>query len=426
MIGLPFETEEDIDAIIGLIKKIIARSGKRLQINVTISPFVPKSHTPFQWAGLGQREELIRKATKIKFAFSKQNFVKIKYHDVESLLLEAVIGRGDRSISQLIFRAYQKGALYDGWQEYFDFIYWQSAAEELELDLDAYVVAKDLQADLIWDHIDLGIRKEFLQQEWQKAAQSALTEDCREGDCSACGVCHDQVQNRKARPISRQEIVIPPKVIPDQIQSFYYRVYYQKMKRMRFVAHLDLLRMTHRFMRVAQIPLAYSQGFNPHPRISFGPPLPVGVEGEKEYFVFAMTEKRPVQDLAAIFQLVMPQQLQFMGVEAIASKQERAMDFLNLELTEVYPTEQYWANLSEQLERYHLSEIWEFSKLRKRKERRVNLKNIIKSIEITDNVIKVKKEVIGASIFDILASIFAIPRSETAKFRIIRKGFYRE
>ena len=105
MIGLPFEIEEDIDAIIGLIKKIIARSGKRLQINVTISPFVPKSHTPFQWAGLGQREELIRKATKIKFAFSKQNFVKIKYHDVESLLLEAVIGRGDRSISQLIFGA---------------------------------------------------------------------------------------------------------------------------------------------------------------------------------------------------------------------------------------------------------------------------------------------------------------------------------
>ncbi|MFO7896180.1 MAG: TIGR03960 family B12-binding radical SAM protein, partial [Candidatus Cloacimonadales bacterium] len=144
MIGLPFETEEDIDAIIDLIKKIIALAGKRLQINVTISPFVPKSHTPFQWAGLGEREELIRKATKIKFCFSKQNFVKIKYHDVESLLLEAVIGRGDRSISQLIFQAYQKDALYDGWQEYFDFARWQSAATELELDLDAYVKPKEL------------------------------------------------------------------------------------------------------------------------------------------------------------------------------------------------------------------------------------------------------------------------------------------
>jgi len=426
MIGLPFEEESDIDAIIDLIKKIIAISGKRLQINVTISPFVPKSHTPFQWAALGDRQELIRKATKIKFSFSKQNFVKIKYHDVESLVIEAVIGRGDRKVGNLIYEAYRNGAIYDGWREYFDFDYWQKAAETLDIDFADYTRARDLHEPLIWDHIDIGVNSNFLRKEWAQAAIAATTPDCREGICTGCGVCNDKIFNKKAIAIPMKMIEILPKVIPDQIQSFYYRVYYQKMDRLRFVAHLDLLRMTHRFMRVAKVPLAYSQGYNPHPRISFGPPLPVGVEGEKEYFIFALTEERNVEDLRQILQVVMPEQLKFKGVEKLDSKLERAMDYFNVEITSVKPTAQYEKNFERQLPQYIAADSWEFSKMRKKKERFVELKKIVRDMKFINKELIVEKEVIGASIFDILEHVFQIPRSDTSKFTITRRGFRRE
>ena len=425
MIGLPFEEESDIDAIIDLIKKIIGISGKKLQINVTISPFVPKSHTPFQWAALGERDDLIRKATKIKFAFSKQNFVKIKYHDVDSLKLEAIMSRGDRKIGELIYRSYKNGSIYDGWKEFFNSQYWDDAAKELCLDLEEYTKEKDLDAPLIWDHIDIKIKKQFLKKEWQNARAEATIQDCRDSICTGCGVCDDNIFNKKAKSYPMQKIEIPIKVIPDQIQSYYYRVYYQKMDRMRFVAHLDLLRMTHRFMRVAKVPLAYSQGYNPHPRISFGPPLPVGVEGEKEYFVFALTEERDIKDMKAVFQLVMPEQLKFQGIEKLDSKAERAMDYFNLDITAVEPTEEYLKNFEEFTPKFLEAKSWKFTKIRKRKEREVELKNIVHDIEFKNNRLLVKKAVIGASIFDILEHVYNIPRDETAKFRIIRKGFIR-
>ncbi|MCK4957673.1 MAG: TIGR03936 family radical SAM-associated protein, partial [Candidatus Cloacimonetes bacterium] len=372
---------------------------------------------------LGDSEELIRKATKIKYSFSKQRFVKIKYHDIESLLLEGIMGRGDRSVSALILQAYKNGAIFDGWREHFNFERWQTAADELNFDMRKHLDSININSNLIWDHINIGINKKFLKNEWDKAKEAATTADCRTGKCSGCGVCKENIQNKFAKPIAMKPINIPEKVIPDQIQSYFYRVYYQKMDRMRFVAHLDLLRMTHRFMRVAKFPLAYSQGFNPHPRISFGPPLPVGVHGQKEYFVFALTEERDVNDLHQILNLVMPQQLKFMGVEKLTSKTERAMDYFNLEEVVVHPSEKHFTLFQEKASDFLAAENWEFTKIRKKKERLINLKQIVKTLSFEDGNLLVTKEVIGASIFDILEHVFGISREETTKFDIIRKGF---
>ena len=146
MIGLPFETDEDIQAIIDLIYKIIKLSGKRLQINVTISPFVPKPLTPFQWAEMEDKDELLRQSRWIKNAFTKHKFIKIKYHEVDSSLLECVIGRGDEIVGELIFKAYQKGAFYDGWHEYFNFAKWQQAADEIGLKWEDYTKAISLDS----------------------------------------------------------------------------------------------------------------------------------------------------------------------------------------------------------------------------------------------------------------------------------------
>ena len=151
----------------------------------------------------------------------------------------------------------------------------------------------------------------------------------------------------------------------------------------------------------------------------------MGVEGEKEYFVFALTKEREVKDMKAIFELVMPEQLKFQGIEKLDSKAERAMDYFNLDITAVEPTKEYLKNFEEFTPKFLEANSWKFTKIRKRKEREVELKNIVHAIEFENNILLVKKAVIGASIFDILEHVYKIPRDETAKFRIVRKGFVR-
>ena len=169
MIGLPFEKDSDVQGIIKLINKIIEITKKRLKINVTISPFVPKTFTPFQWAGMDNKESLQEKAHTIKNTFVRFKFIKIRYHEIFSSMLECVLGRGDRKIGKLIYSAYKKGASYEGWLEYFNFHIWDQASADLGLDFESYLFPIPLKSKLPWDHIDIGINKDFLISEWEKA-----------------------------------------------------------------------------------------------------------------------------------------------------------------------------------------------------------------------------------------------------------------
>jgi radical SAM superfamily enzyme YgiQ (UPF0313 family) len=135
MIGLPTETEEDIDGIIDLIGKINRLGKGRLQINVTLSPFVPKPFTPFQWEAFAPLEQSLSRILRVKHHYIKQRNIKIRYHNLESSKLEAIISRGDAQIAQLIHKAWLNGAIYDGWNESFDFSRWEDAAREMGLDL---------------------------------------------------------------------------------------------------------------------------------------------------------------------------------------------------------------------------------------------------------------------------------------------------
>jgi len=159
MIGLPFEEESDIEAIIELINKIITLSGKKLKINITISPFVPKNFTPFQWIGMEEKNSLMQKASYIKNYFRKMKFVKISYHEIDSSILECMLGRGDSSIGEVIHAAYKAGAKFDGWREYFNYSYWEKAVADTGTDLSKVLDDIDTEEVLPWDHIDLGISK---------------------------------------------------------------------------------------------------------------------------------------------------------------------------------------------------------------------------------------------------------------------------
>lgn len=190
MIGLPGETEEDVDAIADLAHEVSAqRGGRGGEVNATISSFVPKPHTPFQWEPMDEPDVLRAKQSRLR-ARARSRRVRFKFHNVESSLLEAVLGRGDRSVAGAIERAWRLGAQLDAWDEHFRFPLWLEAFEQAGIRM-ADHAHRPLPEDawLPWDHIDAGVSKQFLLAEKRKAERGEATPDCREGVCARCGAC---------------------------------------------------------------------------------------------------------------------------------------------------------------------------------------------------------------------------------------------
>ncbi|MCF7793433.1 MAG: TIGR03960 family B12-binding radical SAM protein [Candidatus Cloacimonetes bacterium] len=420
MIGLPHETDDDIQAIIDLIFKITQISRKKLQINITISPFVPKPFTPFQWAKMENRDELIRKAKWIKNAFSKYRFIKIKYHEVDSSLLECVIGRGDKKVGDLILQAYRNGAFYDGWNEYFDFAKWQQAADEIDLNWDEYTKQILLDSELIWQDIDLGISQKFLKQEWQLAEKQNTLSDCRDGNCTGCGLCVDEIQPKYTKPLESKPITLREK-IHDSRPNIYYRAFFSKMDKLSYVTNLDLVRMIYNVFRATDLPISYSQGYNVHPMVSFGPPLSLGVQGKNEYFDFVMKELTDTEYLFDTLNKSMPKALQLKDIVLLTDKKMRAMEYYKFEEVTVKPPADYFDKFQTITAEFQEATEFFFTRIRKKREQTKDLKALIKTIEWNGVQLSVVKTVVGASIFDVLDHVYQIDRHETNRFEIVRE-----
>ncbi len=192
MLGLPTEMDDDVEGIVNLVQKVKAQGskapGRTPQIRLTLSTFVPKPHTPFQWSAQEQEQNLMRRHEILKSGLGKRG-IKISWQDTRVSLLEAVISRGDRRISKVIYRAWQMGAVFDGWSECFNFELWQKAMQEEGIDPAFYATReRDLDEPLPWAFIDTGISDEFLKEEYRKAVSAELTPDCRVSGCNACGL----------------------------------------------------------------------------------------------------------------------------------------------------------------------------------------------------------------------------------------------
>ncbi|MCR4891225.1 MAG: TIGR03960 family B12-binding radical SAM protein, partial [Lachnospiraceae bacterium] len=200
MLGLPGERDEDVEAISHLSDRVAEnyfdtvpkeeRKGIRVQVTSSASFFVPKPFTPFQWAAMDTAENFSRKARMVKDCFRKEahwKSLKFQYHESRLSVLEGVFARGDRRLSSVIRRAYEKGCLFDSWSECFDHEKWDEAFQECGLDPDFYTVRERPADELFpWDFIDIGVRKDFLLREWERAGQGIVTPNCRES-CSGCG-----------------------------------------------------------------------------------------------------------------------------------------------------------------------------------------------------------------------------------------------
>ncbi len=200
MLGLPTETQEDIRGIAELSNKIAAvffeevpkekRTNGKVQIVASTSFFVPKPFTPFQWARQCTKEEFLDKAFLTRKAVSEQlnqKSIKYNWHEADASVLEGVLARGDRRLSKVLLKVYEKGCFYDAWSEYFHNDKWLEAFTECGLSMDFYTFRERSVDELLpWDFIDCGVTKEFLKREWEKAKGEEVSENCKE-KCQGCG-----------------------------------------------------------------------------------------------------------------------------------------------------------------------------------------------------------------------------------------------
>lgn len=204
MIGLPTETKEDLAGIADLSAKVLEEyfnipkeeRAKNININVSTSSFIPKPFTAFQWCAQDSRSEIIEKQNFLKDNI-RQKRIRYMWHDNKTSYLEGVFARGDRRLAKVIVTAVEKGCKFDSWDEQFKFDEWLGSFEECGIDPDFYLRAREIDEVLPWDHIDVGVKKEFFKREYERALKEQTTPNCREkcagcgANCFGAGVCYE-------------------------------------------------------------------------------------------------------------------------------------------------------------------------------------------------------------------------------------------
>lgn len=281
MMGLPGETEEDREAIVDLCMRVWEKGKRsRASVNVSISTFVPKPLTPFQWSPQMPEELMEDCLAMFKERFRKPG-LRLKWNSPGNSVFEAVFARGDRRLGTALKRAWELGARFDGWSDHFKEQIWYRALEQTGLSAAFYAERRrECEEILPWDHLSAGVSREYLWNEYEKAMGQEFTSDCRQGRCTLCGVCdHDGVS-----PLVHEEaVVLNPQPAsrspqPGTDKEFLYRIVYSKLGKARFFGQLEIAAAFERAIRRAGLPAAFSKGHNPHPKISFGEALPLGME----------------------------------------------------------------------------------------------------------------------------------------------------
>jgi radical SAM family uncharacterized protein len=327
MIGLPTETDRDLEELVTLVKNILAQGRKfgRKTVNVSVGSFVPKSWTPFQWSAFDGIENLRRKIEFLQHRFRGVRGARMKSHSPEEAEIECVLSRGDRRMGEVLLEAWKRGARFDGWSEHFRYETWQAAFAACGISPRQYLREYGLEEILPWDVIDAAVTKRFLRIEWIKAVKERETEDCKWGHCYACGVPGNGEDTVLAEPMKTLAALpsAPPlqmlergpdpaaytqkakgaayrqKSLPDLARpsrprpgfgggtsepALRQRIVFEKRGDSRFLSHRNTMDVLERAVRAAGLPARYTQGYNPRMRLSMGPALPLGLESADEVF----------------------------------------------------------------------------------------------------------------------------------------------
>jgi radical SAM family uncharacterized protein/radical SAM-linked protein len=330
-------------------------------VTVSVSQHVPKPHTPFQWAAMDSMEDLHGKVRLVK-DLARRHKLGIKTHDVRESWLECLFSRGDRRLGDVLEHAYRAGARFDGWKERFRFDVWLDALEQHGIEPEIYTRTLPVGARLPWDHIDIGFEEDFLASEYRKAVSGRASPPCgkpfgakvhhrtveeaqaeaRRLVCYDCGIACDMSHMRDERIVAlrgledkraREAERVPseaassrpsgaegPVIVPlsrlvgrlpssnlDDTSAFKeaaeaphsrLRLVFGKHGALRFLSHLDLLRIVPRMFRRAGIELGFTRGWNPVPRMTFGPALALGMAADEEVVDVDVVLSRSAEDMA--------------------------------------------------------------------------------------------------------------------------------
>jgi len=293
MIGLPTETEKDLEGIVDLALRVAREGGFRKQVTVSLSTFVPKPHTPFQWcaqlspAEIRERQEFFRDRL-------RRRGLNLKWHDGRMSLLEGVFSRGDASMASLVHEAFRAGCRMDGWGDVFSREAWERAMERAGIVPERLLGEIDGSAPLPWEFIDAGVDRPFLRREYEKALRGEGTEDCRSGPCTGCGAC-----SKDLKPLLTEAAPVlpgtaePPEGEDGETNPKRYRLRFGKRGGGRFLSHLETVTALVRALKRSGCSFRFSEGFHPQPKLSLTPATPVGMESHCEFADLFLREPLP-------------------------------------------------------------------------------------------------------------------------------------
>ncbi|MDD8030572.1 MAG: TIGR03960 family B12-binding radical SAM protein [Acidobacteriota bacterium] len=320
MIGLLTETAEDLEGIISLIGRVVNLgkniSGVQPAVNLSVSPFIPKPHTPFQWLPMEEEQVLIEKQHYIKNKVRRWKKVELKEHSIKTSILEAVFSRGDRRLGRVLKEAYSGGARFDGWRDLFRFDLWEKAFEKENLDYKNYLKTIDPEAELPWDIVKIGLKKSYLREELKAAEEARYTASCGEKNCASCQSCFwPEYKIGQAKPV----VIQRPESLELRTEGLgkpvRYRAAYQKTGLARFLSHNDLLNQLEKAFRRSGLKLAFSSGFHPKMLISYGPALPLGMAARAEVMEFKALEVISAESFIEKMNFSLPEGLKFLDLK---------------------------------------------------------------------------------------------------------------
>jgi len=430
MFGLPFETEDDVRAIGSLVARALERApggGRGKRVTVSVGTFVPKPHTPFQWHRQLSIEESFDRVRLLKEVTPRG--AALKWHDPRMSFLEGVFARGDRSLAAVILQAWRDGARLDAWAEHFSLERWQAAAERQGVDLEAFPRRRALDEPLPWDHIDPGVESAFLRRELERAAQGAYTADCRYHGCAQCGLCDFKVIRPRVHGADAPLEPVPaPSAGPSPEAGggrFFYWVHYRRLGEARFLGHLELLQLVFRGIKRAGLPVLFSKGFNPSPRVSFSPALAVGMESLAEYFIVETSGPLPgLSSWRERISRAMPKGVEVFDLAPGPAKPPRRVEM----------TYRAWGEGLEfpvaRMESFLGAGRFDLEVVRKKKRRVIDLRPLVLRLEAgpggsAEFCLVSDAGATGVKPAEFLASVFALDKASLSRLRI-RKLSWRE
>jgi len=336
MIGLPTERDDDIEAIADLSIRTVEQGREvnpRAKVNLGVSTFVPKPFTPFQWSRQIGLDETQHKQDVLERALRGNRAIKFGRHDPQETFLEGLVSRADRRAGDLIELAWRKGCRFDAWREHLRFDLWMEAVDELGYDVEDALRERDPDERLPWDHIDVLIPKQWFLDDWNRAKELQHAQDCRHKRCNRCGVIDEerelcahmlrnQIAGRKEEE-TFERAELPEVVEPDPVQRLVFRV--GRTGNGRFLSHLEAMSAWIRSLRRAEAPLAYTQGFHPHPKVAFAHATPANQETIGDYMDVTLVERVDPADLLQRLNAVVPEAFAVLGVSEVDLKSKALM-----------------------------------------------------------------------------------------------------